>query len=95
MICNLINKKTKLFAIHKYSARLSACSPSCAYMDTFSCVLDKKMTQIIYFIVFLIDIIMLLQVYICLMMRLWEFQNGKMSLYNPKIDQDTARNVKI
>ena len=28
------------------------------------------------------------------MMRLWEFQNGKMSLYSSKIDQDTAKNVK-
>ena len=28
------------------------------------------------------------------MMRLSEFQNGKMGLYNSKIDQDTAKNVK-
>ena len=29
------------------------------------------------------------------MMRLREFQNGKMGPYSPKIDQDTAKNVKI
>ena len=28
------------------------------------------------------------------MMRLWEFQNGKMSVYRQKIDQDTVKNVK-
>ena len=28
------------------------------------------------------------------MIRLWEFQNGKMGLYSPKIDWDTAKNVK-
>ena len=27
------------------------------------------------------------------MIRLWEFQNGKMGLYSPKIDWDTAKNV--
>ena len=27
-------------------------------------------------------------------MRLWEFQNGKMGVYKPKIDWDTANNVK-
>ena len=26
-------------------------------------------------------------------MRLWEFQNGKMGVYKPKIDWDTAKNV--
>ena len=34
-----------------------------------------------------------LLVYIRLMIRLWEFQNGKMGLYSPKIDWDTAKNV--
>ena len=29
------------------------------------------------------------------MMRLWEFQNGKMGQYSSKIDRDTAKNVKI
>ena len=33
-------------------------------------------------------------VYIRLMIRLWEFQNGKMGLYSPKIDQDIAKIVK-
>ena len=28
------------------------------------------------------------------MMRLREFQNGKMSVYRQKIDQDTVKNVK-
>ena len=27
-------------------------------------------------------------------MRLWEFENGKMGLYSPKIDQDRTNNVK-
>ena len=31
----------------------------------------------------------------CLMMRLWEFQNGKMGVYRQKIDQDTVKIVKI
>ena len=30
----------------------------------------------------------------CLIMRLWEFQIGKMGQYNPKIDQDRAKTVK-
>ena len=30
-----------------------------------------------------------------LMIRLWEFQNAKMSLYSSKIDRDIAKNVKI
>ena len=34
-------------------------------------------------------------VYICLIIRLWEFQNGKMGLSSLKIDRDTAKNVKI
>ena len=29
------------------------------------------------------------------MMRLWEFQNGKMGVYRQKINQDTVKNVKI
>ena len=33
--------------------------------------------------------------YICLIIRLWEFQNGKMGLSSLKIDRDTAKNVKI
>ena len=28
-------------------------------------------------------------------LALWEFQNGKVGLYNPKIDQDARNNVKI
>ena len=28
------------------------------------------------------------------MMRLWEFQNGKMGVYRQKIIQDTVKNVK-
>ena len=28
------------------------------------------------------------------MMKLWEFQNGKMGLYRPKINQDAVKNVK-
>ena len=31
----------------------------------------------------------------CLMMRLWEFQNGKTGVYKQKINQDTVKNVKI
>ena len=30
----------------------------------------------------------------CLMIRLWEFQNGKMGIYRQKINQDTVKNVK-
>ena len=30
----------------------------------------------------------------CLMMRLWEFQNGKTGVYRQKINQDTVKNVK-
>ena len=30
-----------------------------------------------------------------LYMRLWKFQNDKTGLYSSKIDQDTAKNVKI
>ena len=28
------------------------------------------------------------------MMRLWEFQNGKMGIYRQKINRDTVKNVK-
>ena len=33
--------------------------------------------------------------YICLKMRLWEFQNGKMGPYSSKIDQDREKKCKM
>ena len=30
----------------------------------------------------------------CFMLRLWEFQNGKMGVYRQKINKDTVKNVK-
>ena len=52
------------------------------------------MTHIFYFIAFLIFMIMLKRLHMLKMIRLWEFQNGKMGIYRQKINQDTVKNVK-